>query len=399
LCVIAVCAHLVTLGIAGVICAEESTVEKPSAAPEVYAIPEGKPAELLEFIQRLISEEPPEGALADMSEEQQLSATLKIARSVVAAAEKALQSQPSAEEQVEAFYFKFQGLDVLQQLGAPGAEKVLRKAIDAALAHQNPDVAAVGMKFHVESNMSRWPALSSQEKNQLIESLIQHVKTAGVDPSHAQTLMVVTDFLAQADDYPLATRLLDELLPLFRQHKSPRMQGVVPLLEGISRRLALPGKPLKLSGTLLSGRPLDWKEYEGKVVLVDFWATWCGPCRQELPNVLNMYHAYHDQGFDVIGICLDDDPDQARTFIKQKQLPWSTLFSVDESQRGWSDPRAVEFGVTGIPMAILLDRDSKVVSLNARGEELGRLLREMLGAPAESPDADPQEDRVGATAR
>jgi thiol-disulfide isomerase/thioredoxin len=136
-----------------------------------------------------------------------------------------------------------------------------------------------------------------------------------------------------------------------------------------------------LEGALLGGGALDWTQYQGKVVLVDFWASWCGPCQAELPNVLEMYRAYHDKGFEVIGICLDDEPEPAEAFLKKQQIPWKTLFSDDPQRRGWEDPRAVEYGVTGIPLAILLDREGRVVSMNARGEELGRQLQQLLGDP------------------
>jgi thiol-disulfide isomerase/thioredoxin len=89
---------------------------------------------------------------------------------------------------------------------------------------------------------------------------------------------------------------------------------------------------------MLDGSQLDWKSYRGKVVLVDFWATWCGPCRAEVPNVMKMYRDYHDKGFEVLGISLDDRREQAESYIKQEEIPWPTMFSDKSSERGWRHP-------------------------------------------------------------
>jgi peroxiredoxin len=116
-------------------------------------------------------------------------------------------------------------------------------------------------------------------------------------------------------------------------------------------------------------------------VLVDFWATWCGPCIGELPNLKAHYDAYHEAGFDVVGISLDDDPEALRQFVADQQIEWTTLIDPDPVNQGWENPIARQYGISGIPACILIDQEGKVVSLNARGEELGRLLEELLGPP------------------
>jgi thiol-disulfide isomerase/thioredoxin len=142
---------------------------------------------------------------------------------------------------------------------------------------------------------------------------------------------------------------------------------------GTLRRLSLPGHPMVIKGTLLNGQPFDQKALAGKVVLVDFWATWCGPCVAEIPNVLEQYEKYHDKGFEVVGISLDEDREALEKFVGEKKIPWPILFEKSEGE-GWRHPLSTYYGISGIPTVILIGRDGNVITLDARGEKLGEQL-------------------------
>jgi thiol-disulfide isomerase/thioredoxin len=154
-------------------------------------------------------------------------------------------------------------------------------------------------------------------------------------------------------------------------------EGVTPKDgEGGNPLQAMIGKPLELAGYHIDGTPLDMADYKGKVVLVDFWATWCGPCRAEMPNILENWKKYHNDGFEVIAISVDQDMKALQAFVSQEKPPWTV---VADNHPGNEKKMASQYGIRGIPALVLLGKDGKVVAINCRGQQLGHELSRLIG--------------------
>lgn len=122
------------------------------------------------------------------------------------------------------------------------------------------------------------------------------------------------------------------------------------------------------------GEELNLKDLRGKVVLVDFWASWCGPCRRENPNVVKLYEKYKDKGFEILGVSLDRDKKRWLQAIEQDNLTWQHVSDL----KGWQNAVAKQYGVSSIPYTLLLDKDGKIIGKKLRGSALENKLEEIF---------------------
>jgi thiol-disulfide isomerase/thioredoxin len=134
-------------------------------------------------------------------------------------------------------------------------------------------------------------------------------------------------------------------------------------------------EPLQLSFTAVDGRKVDLADLRGKVVLIDFWATWCPPCVEEAPMLAEVYEKFKDRGLEIIGISLDNDQAALEKFTKENRMPWPQFFD----GRGWENELATRFKIQSVPTMWLLGRDGKLLDPSPR-TRLEQSIESALGA-------------------
>ncbi len=211
------------------------------------------------------------------------------------------------------------------------------------------------MEQVMRAQLAKWPAGSNARK--LAHSGTITALKAG---SHPALLTVADDFVATyKDSDPAIVASIEQEISQIRDFQPG-------------------GQAPDFSQDDVDGKPVKLSDFRGKVTLVDFWASWCGPCRKENPNVRALYNKYQDEGFDILAVSLDKDRDRWLGAIEQDQLPWTHVSDL----KGWANEVAQQYSVRSIPHTILLDTEGKIIARNLRGDALEAKLAELF------PDAE-----------
>ena len=170
---------------------------------------------------------------------------------------------------------------------------------------------------------------------------------------------------------------LKELLTIAK----PRVKGYTNY-ESLNKRLevlnatAIGKVYTDIKGLTPEGKEISLSEYagKGKYVLVDFWASWCPPCRKEMPAIVELYKKYNSKGFEIVGVSIDDKNDDWKKGITDLKITWPQMSDL----QGWKSPLAEAYGVTSIPQTFLLDKDGKIIAKSLDAEQLAEKLQELL---------------------
>lgn len=177
-------------------------------------------------------------------------------------------------------------------------------------------------------------------------------------PKRAEPYFMLLSTAQDAGDTQLRA-MVDEV-----RHSADAPQQVKERVQALLNRANLTGHPPDIQFTAVDGREVDMAKLKGKVVLVDFWATWCGPCVGEVPHVKAAYDKFHSKGFEIVGISFDSDKAALEKFVKTKDLPWPQYFD----GKAWKNKFGERYGIEGIPTMWLVDRKGNVVDTNARAD-------------------------------
>ena len=259
---------------------------------------------------------------------------------------------------------------------------VLLQCPPSSQAQESPSSAATELKTLVSKITTKLHEGKKTESDltpelKEFDELIEKHKGEKTDDTAQIILMKAMLYLEVFNDSATGTTLVQQIKTDYPDTKAGKSA------EGILANIQLQEAAKKIQQTLvvgakfpdfeakdLDGKPLSVSNYKGKILLVDFWATWCGPCVFELPNVLKAYEKYHDKGFEIVGISLDESEPKLRSFLKDKNMTWSQYF---DGAR-WKNKLAQKYGVQGIPATFLLDGDGKIIGRDLRGEKLDEAL-------------------------
>ena len=278
---------------------------------------------------------------------------------------------------------------------ASDAEEAWKTAIDLAkeLEHWGPLVehtdtflAAFPKSDDVlEVKLTRASGLGGLEKNDeakaAFEAALKDAKP-GEDGFPATTVFSgfqsYSTFLLESGDVEGAKKALDDVATLFKD--DPRNGPAVKMLveQQMKPMTFIGAEPPAITDVLkdTDGKEIKYEDYKGKVLLLDFWATWCHFCTEEMPNVVAAYKKWHDKGFEIVGVCHDKEgaDKEVKAYMQKAGMTWRQYY---DGQAG-DNKLAALYEVHGIPATFLVGKDGKVVRVNLRGPALERALAKLL---------------------
>ncbi len=234
-------------------------------------------------------------------------------------------------------------------------------------------------RLHYEAKMKKDTVLAKELDSfmwKLFDDMDERIKLLVKMNSTKPQVLYALNFISPRKDKALIASTLDKLIKLHPWLTTAKVQREnLAKGEAIAKKTAIGSPAMDFTQNDVNGKPVSLSSYKGKYVLLDFWASWCGPCRAENPNVVKAYKKYHEKGFEILAVSLDDKKDKWLEAIAKDGLTWTHVSDL----KGWKNVVAQMYNIRAVPSNLLLDKDGNIMAKDLRAEELDKKLGEIFG--------------------
>ena len=249
------------------------------------------------------------------------------------------------------------------------AASSLREAADILVSTGDAQLADVAEQLQSQAKMVVFPILSEDKQRAIFEETRKSIADIAPDKlgeTEFNTMRILIQELEDSTNKELTREAFGAFADILRKTGNTELSADVAYFETMSQ-------PMDLEGKTFQGKSFDWESYRGKVVLVNFWATWCTPCLEKIPKLRKIQEKYGDRGFDVVAISLDENKAALSEFMATRGMPWTVLHYPGEPP-----PAAMRYHIESIPYSLLVDEQGYVVARNPSMSDLTEKLDELL---------------------
>jgi len=342
---------------------------------DLFAVPDGTPEQLERFLEDLLGQKPPARDPATVK-----AFAAKVARTALEVGQRILAAKPRPNDEQAATGVRATMLaySILGQLGDKEAARKLQE-MPATLEKAGwPKLVRLAGTALLQIELGQPASAEPAAFKKLLERIRKHLADGPIQQDEAQLAHEAAMTASDIND-DLAAVAYGELGAQLARSADKRIAALAAKMQGAARRLTLVGQKPDLEGKTVAGKPLDWAKYRGKTVLVQFWATWCGPCRAAISRIRPLYRAYHDKGFEVVGISVDKEREDLDAFLKDADLPWVIVADTDAIGAEKDASMGTKYGVFGIPEMWLVDKEGKVLARGLDPDALAEALEKQYG--------------------